>query len=62
MEGHLEEASQVVLALLWVLVHLEPVAWLVEPPRFQLRVVLARKVALKGGRLVLARQQVLAKA
>ena len=56
--GHLEEVSQVVL----VLVYLEPTAWLVESPRFQLRVVLARKVASKGDPQVLARQQVPAKA
>ena len=52
--GHSEEVSQVVLAL----VYLESAAWLVESPRFQLRVVLALKVALKGDPQVLARQQV----
>jgi hypothetical protein len=45
----------VVLAL----VLLESLAWLVEFPRFQLRIGLAREVASKADPLVLAQQQAL---
>ena len=62
LEDQMEARSEVVSQVALALVYLEPTAWLVESPRFQLRVVLALKVASKGDPQVLAQQQVPAKA